>query len=116
MCDSRNLNLSPFCNLTSTSLVKWQPDAKKAYAGIKNANYISELNEPMRPKYPPNKAQEELLPSLTEVKHFCRGYFYKNFNVTFFHKKGDQMYNAYEKDIAVVNLYFGDSTSFGKLS
>ena len=30
-------------------------------------------------------------------------------------KKGDQMYNAYEKDIAVVNLYFGDSTSFGKL-
>ena len=28
--------------------------------------------------------------------------------------KGDQMYNAYEKDIAVVNLYFGDSTAFGK--
>ena len=24
------------------------------------------------------------------------------------------MYNAYEKDIAVVNLYFGDSTAFGK--
>ena len=23
------------------------------------------------------------------------------------------MYNAYEKDIAVVNLYFGDSTAFG---
>ena len=29
-------------------------------------------------------------------------------------KKGDQMYNAYEKDIAVVNLYFGDSTAFGE--
>ena len=28
--------------------------------------------------------------------------------------KGDQMYNAYEKDIAVVNLYFGDSTAFGE--
>ena len=24
------------------------------------------------------------------------------------------MYNAYEKDIAVVDLYFGDSTAFGK--
>ena len=24
------------------------------------------------------------------------------------------MYNAYEKDIAVVNLYFGDSTAFGE--
>ena len=24
------------------------------------------------------------------------------------------MYNAYEKDIAVINLYFGDSTAFGK--
>ena len=25
----------------------------------------------------------------------------------------DTEYNAYEKDIAVVNLYFGDSTVFG---
>ena len=31
-----------------------------------------------------------------------------------FHLKGDQMYNAYYKDIAVVNLYFGDSTAFGE--
>ena len=28
--------------------------------------------------------------------------------------KGAQQYNAYEKDIAVVNLFFGDSTVFGK--
>ena len=29
--------------------------------------------------------------------------------------KGNPYYNAYEKDIAVVNLYFGDSTVFGEL-
>ena len=29
--------------------------------------------------------------------------------------KGNPYYNAYEKDIAVVNLYFGDSTVFGDL-
>ena len=27
--------------------------------------------------------------------------------------KGNPKYNAYEKDIAVVNIYFGDSTVFG---
>ena len=27
--------------------------------------------------------------------------------------KGTPTYSAYEKDIAVVNLYFGDSTVFG---
>ena len=27
--------------------------------------------------------------------------------------KGSPQYNAYEKDIAVVNLFFGESTVFG---
>ena len=30
--------------------------------------------------------------------------------------KGTPTYSAYEKDIAVVNLYFGDSTVFGNSS
>ena len=69
LCDSRNLNLSPFCNLTSSSLVKWQPAVNKTYAGKYDRNYISGLKGPMRLKYPPNKAQEELLSSLTKVNH-----------------------------------------------
>ena len=69
LCDSRNLNLSPFCNLTSSSLVKWQPAVDKTYEGNNiNATYISGLNGPLRPKYPPNKTQEELLSSLTQVR------------------------------------------------
>ena len=35
--------------------------------------------------------------------------------INLFFKKGNPEYNAYEKDIAVVNLYFGDSTVFGDL-
>ena len=31
-----------------------------------------------------------------------------------FDKQEDQLYNAYEKDIALVNIYFGDSTVLGK--
>ena len=34
-------------------------------------------------------------------------------NNTTLDQKGNSEYNAYEKDIAVVNLYFGDSTVFG---
>ena len=81
-----------------------------------NATYISELNGPMRPKYPPNKVQEELLSSLTQVRDSCLsiGTFAYSQIIKLFCTKGDQMYNAYEKDIAVVNLYFGDSTAFGE--
>ena len=28
---------------------------------------------------------------------------------------GEPDYNAYEKDIAIVNIFFGDSTGFGEL-
>ena len=76
LCDSRNLNLSPFCNLTSSSLVKWQPAVNEIYAGNNNATYINELNGPLRPKYPPNKVDEELLSSLTQVKYSCKRYTY----------------------------------------
>ena len=30
-------------------------------------------------------------------------------------QQGEVLYNAYEKDIAIVNIFFGDSTVFGKL-
>ena len=33
-----------------------------------------------------------------------------------FYQKGNPKYNAYDKDIAVFNIYFGDSTVFGKFS
>ena len=69
-CDSRNLNLSPFCNLRSAqSLAKWQPALKSTYENI-TADYLDKLQGPMRLKYPGSgKSSEEgeLLTFLTEV-------------------------------------------------
>ena len=70
ICDSRNLNLSPFCNLTAKSLTKWQPAINSTYANTETeANYIKrlELIGPLRLKYPGQAKEEELLASLTEV-------------------------------------------------
>ena len=69
VCDSRNLNLSPFCNLTSQSLPKWQPDINSTY-GNSSTSYTSALPGPMRPRYPgqgKSGAERELLVSLTKV-------------------------------------------------
>ena len=66
MCDSRNMNLSPFCNLTSSFLVKWQPTINATYGNI-NTNYTSGLPGPMRPRYPPSMLGNELLSPLAQV-------------------------------------------------
>ena len=69
ICDSRNLNLSPFCNLTSQSLAKWQADINSTYGNSSTA-YASSLPGPMRPRYPgqgKSGAERELLVSLTQV-------------------------------------------------
>ena len=34
--------------------------------------------------------------------------------ITWQYLKGDPMYNAYDRDIAVVNIFFGESTVFGE--
>ena len=67
-CDSRNLNLSPFCNLTTaSSLAKWQPAINSTYRNT-STEYTSKLNGPLRLKYPKiSWAEQELLVSLTQV-------------------------------------------------
>ena len=70
-CDSRNLNLSPFCNLTSTSLAMWQPSVLETYGNLKT-DYIEQISGPLRLKYPNSMADEELITALTKVKP-CKG-------------------------------------------
>ena len=65
-CDSRNLNLSPFCNTSATSLVMWKPSMEATY-GNATASYVTGIQGPMRPKYPRAMAEKELISSLTEV-------------------------------------------------
>ena len=69
----------------------------------------------MRLKYPNSLEHEELITSLTKVIFdkndgkasliFCPPFTFQGFD----------SYNAYEKDIAVVNIFFGGSTAFGKI-
>ena len=65
-CDSRNLNLSPFCNLTSTSLAMWQPSVLETYGNL-TTTYINKTTGPLRPKYPGSMGDRELISSLTKV-------------------------------------------------
>ena len=70
VCDSRNLNLSPFCNLTSYSqMAKWQPTINSTY-GTARTDYTKKLQGPLRLKYPGQGkagADRELLTSLKQV-------------------------------------------------
>ena len=130
-CDSRNLNLSPFCNLTSTSLAMWQPSVLETYGNLKT-DYIEQISGPLRLKYPNSMADEELITALTKVKP-CKGLCSNlppqtNYEILLlcstsapWHSlcnwptvpQGNLYYNAYEKDIAIVNLFFGEPTVFG---
>ena len=67
LCDSRNLNLSPFCNLSASTLAKWQPVIKSTYRNT-TTDYTSKLKGPLRLKYPKMSWEKrELLVSLTQV-------------------------------------------------
>ena len=65
-CDSRNLNLSPFCNLDAKSLAMWQPSILETY-GNQTTGYIERLSSPMRMNFPNNMEERELIASLTQV-------------------------------------------------
>ena len=65
-CDSRNLNLSPFCNLISTSLAMWQPNVLETY-GNQTTSYINATSGPMRRNFPNSMGKRELITSLTKV-------------------------------------------------
>ena len=67
-CDSRNLNLSPFCGLDSSSApLKLQPTVKAAYGSV-HASYIQDKTSPMRKEYPIEyMASNEILSILAKV-------------------------------------------------
>ena len=70
-CDSRNLNLSPFCSLESSSApMKLKPTVEATYGSkaIIDTNYVQDLPTPMRKEYPlESMASNEILSFLAEV-------------------------------------------------
>ena len=95
-CDSRNLNLAPFCKLDSVvdsnKLNHWLQTVLSQYT----SPYPAYLNKSTtkRPSYPRKMADGELLEMLTEE---------------------DSTYDAFEKDIAVINLFYGEPEFAGTL-
>ena len=89
-CDSYNLNTSPLCNLTETGgTLYWAEDARNLYNETgEMPDYVSPLGGPMRNFYPGDKFKHEVLKL----------------------KNKEIAYNAFEKDIAILNLYFGKDT------
>ena len=65
-CDSRNLNLSPFCDLISTSSAMWLPSVLETYNN-QTTSYVHQRTGPMRLKFPKSMEQRELITSLTRV-------------------------------------------------
>ena len=111
-CDSRNLNLSPFCGLRSSSALKLQPTLEATYRESSvETSYVQDLKSPLRREYPSRSmASEEILSVLTKVS--CNSI---RFRILCSLMQDDPKYNAYKRDIAVVNLFFGNSAVFGKM-
>ena len=99
--------MSPFCNLTSPSFTMWQPSIKETYEN-QTADYVKKITNPLRLKYPYAMDKKEIITSLTKVGQV------KLDQQDLFHQ-GEERYSAYEKDIAIVNIFFGEPTVYGNM-
>ena len=69
-CDSRNINLSPFCTLDVNSMLpKWKTAVNDTYGSSSGGlDYINGLPSPTRKEYKkPIMRKREILSSLSEV-------------------------------------------------
>ena len=87
----------------------WQPSVLETY-GNQTTTYVNQTLGPLRLKYPNLMGEKELISSLTKVLQICQHH------VWFSPLQGEGYYNAYEKDIAVLNLFFGQPTVYGGLN
>ena len=94
-CDQRNLNYSPLCSLTPKfSPVPWQKSIRDIYEVTENIpNYVEMLEYVEREYYPTSLARE---------REIMESYTYDDYT---------QTYNAYEQDIAILYVYFGQPTT-----
>ena len=117
MCDSTNLNLSPLCDITADTTASqatlWGQAATATYLnmGLK-PDYVENILGPTRQFYiNQDRMDRELLSSIVEVRQDSR----HHFSVIFIFSVQSRSvgYNAFERDISILNIYFGDSTVMG---
>jgi len=94
-CDSTNLNLSPLCDILNKNndieATIWGDAAKATYDPENTPDYVHKILGPMRKYYINDaRADRELLQSLVH---------------------GQVSYNAFERDIAIINIFYGDATA-----
>ena len=92
--------------------MKWAENMRKLYEEEISflPSYIENLESPLRMSYPSEELQErELMRNLAEVLVF----FIQILTLIFKYCQENSVYNAFEKDIAVINIFFGESTALG---
>ena len=118
MCDSTNLNLSPLCDITAENSASqatlWGQAASATYLdrGLK-PDYVENIVGPTREFYiNQDRRDRELLSSILEVSQEISPP-HLSLNSIFFLQTRSVGYNAFERDISILNIYFGDSTVMG---
>ena len=117
MCDFTNLNLSPLCDVTAGDpageATLWGEAASATYhdLGLK-PDYVENILGATRQFYiNQDRMDRELLSSIVEVRQDSRHHFSVIF--VFSVQPRSVGYNAFERDISILNIYFGDSTVMG---
>ena len=118
MCDSTNLNLSPLCDVTAANTESqatlWGQAASDTYhsLGLK-PDYVENIVGPTRQFYiNQDRRDRELLSSIVEVsQESCPPH--SPLTSIFSLQTRSVGYNAFERDISILNIYFGDSTVMG---
>ena len=69
ICDSRNINLSPFCDLSSKETPqKWGGEVSDSYEDSETPDYVKLMKDPIRSVYPTEKMRsQELISFLAKV-------------------------------------------------
>ena len=72
ICDSRNINLSPFCNLSSKETPqKWGGEVIASYEDPETHEYVKVMKDPIRSVYPTEEMRnQELISSLAKVMFY----------------------------------------------
>ena len=106
-CDSKNLNLSPLCHLDSNqNAFLWADDAAGLYSAIETTpEYIADIPDTKRPNY---ATLDTLLTTYKVIPYYilCINLYMLDGGVEYFSTK--------DKDLAVVNFYFGNPTTMGE--
>ena len=68
-CDSKNINVSPFCDLSErVDPVKWATDVQKMYDNAAMPEYVKSIGSPIRNNYGTEERKNgELLQQFTQV-------------------------------------------------